>query len=108
MTGIRFRLPVFAFALAIGGCGTGSAPPPSVIEVTDDDAGTRDSGAELDGACDGARCVGEECSKNGECSTGACFYGGSRHFCTKTCTSDGDCPSPPYLGTCNNQGYCRF
>ena len=97
-------------ASALTACSSESAPPPTIIETSDaSDAGTTDAAIEtIDGGCDGAKCVGDPCTKNGECATGACFIGGSRNFCTKQCSGPADCPMPPYANVCNNQGYCRL
>jgi hypothetical protein len=46
------------------------------------------------------------CTTNEMCDTNLCFNFPSRGpHCTKTCTSDTDCPAPS--PGCNPQGVCR-
>jgi hypothetical protein len=46
------------------------------------------------------------CWDNAQCTTGICFaFGPKGQFCTKTCSSNADCPAPS-LG-CNGMGVCR-
>lgn len=61
----------------------------------------------------GTKAFGAPCTTDCECSSSMCrpFQMGAAHFCTKPCTvatQATDCPMPPSMATCTNNGYCKF
>ena len=60
----------------------------------------------------GSTAFGSACTTDCQCATGMCrmFQMGAVHLCTKPCTpatQATDCPAPS-VGTCTNNGYCKF
>jgi hypothetical protein len=52
--------------------------------------------------------LGSPCWDNAQCASGICFdYAVKGTFCTQPCSSNADCPSPPFMG-CNAMGVCRM
>jgi hypothetical protein len=86
------------------GCGRGAMGP-----------GDRDDGGDAgpppppDAALDASDLpLGAPCWDNAQCTSGICFdYAVKGTFCTKLCSSNADCPSPPFMG-CNGMGVCRM
>ncbi|MFO0676620.1 MAG: hypothetical protein U0169_08805 [Polyangiaceae bacterium] len=112
-----FVLVTIVTGSCMAACSSESAPAPTIIDsgsIADAaaegaapfEAGSADAGCSEGGASN--KCIGDPCGANGECASGTCFVGGSRSFCTKTCSGPTDCPSPPYANVCNNQGFCRL
>ena len=90
---IAMRLCVVVL-LAMLGCGGGGSN-----DMSDVDAGS-----------DALKPFGASCDSDKECSTGLCFVGGMKTFCTMRCmpqTVMTDCPMPPTSGVCNNFGFCK-
>jgi hypothetical protein len=60
----------------------------------------------------GSTAFGGACTSDCDCATSMCrmFQMGAVHLCTKPCTvatQATDCPAPS-VGTCTNNGYCKF
>ena len=67
-----------------------------------------DSGPTASDAAAGT--YGADCKVDTDCTDpvyNACFVGGNRSFCTKHCATAADCPTPPTVGQCNKQLYCK-
>jgi hypothetical protein len=59
------------------------------------------------------KAFGDTCATDAECESNLCrsFQMMTINKCTKSCTlatQTTDCPNPPSMGMCNNQGVCRF
>jgi hypothetical protein len=59
------------------------------------------------------KAFGDTCATDADCESGMCrsFQMMTVNKCTKACTmatQAADCPNPPSMGTCNNNGVCRF
>lgn len=85
------------------GCGKGGMGPGDR-----DDGGDAAAPPPSDASPDAADLpFGTSCLGNAQCASGLCFdYAVKGTFCTKTCSSNADCP-PPSLG-CNGMGVCRM
>jgi hypothetical protein len=102
------RLALAVSALAVSACGNEQPRGPGPLAIAPLDAGTDAADAALDAA---KKPVGDTCTQDDECETGACFKGGTRAYCTKHCapaTATEDCPVPPYTAVCNMQGFCKL
>ncbi|HTQ46449.1 MAG TPA: hypothetical protein VMI75_27020 [Polyangiaceae bacterium] len=52
--------------------------------------------------------LGSPCWDSAQCASGICFdYAVKGTFCTKFCSTNADCPTPPFMG-CNAMGVCRM
>ena len=52
--------------------------------------------------------LGAPCWDNAQCASDICFdYAVKGTFCTKPCSTNADCPTPPFMG-CNGMGVCRM
>jgi len=86
------------------GCGRGGMGPGD-----HDDGGDAGPPPPPDASLDASDLpLGASCWDNAQCASGICFdYAVKGTFCTKLCTADADCPSPPFMG-CNAMGVCRM
>jgi hypothetical protein len=52
---------------------------------------------------------GKACTSNANCASSypSCQMIQGSDICTKTCTTNADCPDPPTSGVCNSDGYCK-
>jgi len=84
------------------GCGKGSNGPGDR-----DDGGDAGAPPPPDAALDASDLpLGAPCWENAQCASDMCFdYAVKGTFCSRTCTSNADCPAPS-LG-CNGMGVCR-
>ena len=86
------------------GCGHGGTGPGD-----HDDGGDAGPPPPPDAALDASDLpLGAPCWDNAQCASGICFdYAVKGTFCTKTCSTNADCPTPPFMG-CNAMGVCRI
>jgi hypothetical protein len=86
------------------GCGRGGVGPGD-----HDDGGDAGAPPPPDAALDASDLpLGAPCWDNAQCASDLCFdYVVKGTFCTKRCSSNADCPSPPFMG-CNGMGVCRM
>jgi hypothetical protein len=99
---------VVALGALLGGACDGSGPVATDAASPPVDAATSD-GASSDGASsDGGLPLFAQCTANADCASGICHYYPARatSYCTKPCTTDGDCP-PPSPGCTLVMGVCR-
>ena len=106
---------------ALGGAACGGGTSPSDGAATDGcaahsqshcgeggAAGDGGPNGGSDGSTDGGAGLLGPCLVNEDCTSRLCHYylGKGASFCTKPCTSDGDCPAPS--PGCNQMGVCRI
>lgn len=48
----------------------------------------------------GAGLAGDPCTGENDCKSSLCFEISSGNVCSDVCTSNGDCPKPPFAGGC--------
>ena len=99
-------------ALGAAGCGDTTSSADMTMSMSMPDMALHGDLATAVCVDAGPKHFGDACTTDCECDTSMCrmFQMGAVHLCTKPCTpatAGTDCP-PPSVGTCTNNGYCKF